>query len=715
MNAQATAQTAVATPWEGTMKPGAHLAAALAIAAALTSVGASAAPGDTTDLALRRVLLSSGGVGYFDYEATLDGAADLHLSVRRDQVDDVLKSLVISDDVGKLGEVSLPGKEPVSEAFRDLPLSEATLASPSALLSALRGAEVRVETAGSVLIGRIISVTEEQARKAVAGETVTQHRLSVLSEGALHQLVIEDIDSIKVLDPALQKQIDDALDALSRQRERDRRDLVIHLGGEGARVVRVGYVAEVPLWKSTYRLVLPPVGVTESASLTGFAVVENRTGEPWNEVDLTLVSGNPVTFKQAIYDAYYVARPTVPVEVIGRVLPQRDEGGIALAAAEGGDLESAPAAEPMAADGASSFFGGGFHHGGLRFGMPMMTAEKSAPKVAAIDVATTREDATQVVFNLPTPVTLAAGQTALLPVLTLSVPATRISLYQPETEARHPLSSIEIMNSSPDDLPPGVVAIYDRATEGGALSYAGDAQLALLPSGKSRFVSYAVDLRVTIDKAESDTEEIARGTIADGVLTLTRTEQKKTVYTIAGAAHEARTVLLEHPRIEGFTLVPPADTTLVETTDTSYRLKREVPANTTVTVTVILERDVGEAVILTSTSTSQIVAYASTTGLTDEVRAALSKIVERRTDVAAKETTLSQKTAERARILEDQARLRENLKAVPAGSDLAKKYLKRMDDQEQRLSALDDEITAANTALGVARAALAAEIASLRI
>lgn len=693
------------------MKPGAHLAAALAIAAALTSVGASAAPGDATDLALRRVLLSSGGVGYFEYEATLDGAADLHLSVRRDQVDDVLKSLVISDDVGKLGQVSLPGKEPVSEAFRDLPLSEATLASPAALLSALRGAEVRIETAGSILIGRIISVTEEQARKAVAGETVTQHRLSLLSEGALHQVVIEDVDSIQVLDPALQKQIDDALDALSRQRERDRRELVIHLGGQGERVVRVGYVAEVPLWKSTYRLVLPPVGSTENASLVSFAVVENRTGEPWNDVDLTLVSGSPVTFKQAIYDAYYVNRPTVPVEVIGRVLPQRDEGGIAGAH---GDSESPPVAEATGDDGSSSYFAGGFHHGG-RFGMPGMNPAEPAPKVAAIDEAKTSEDATQVVFTLPTPVTLASGQTALLPVLTLSVPATRISLYQPDTEARHPLSSIEIMSSSPDDLPPGVVAIYDRAADGGALTYAGDAQLALLPSGKSRFVSYAVDLRVIIDKAESDDETIARGTIADGVLTLTRTEQKKTVYTIAGAAHEARTILLEHPRVPGFEPVASTDFEIVATTDTSYRLKREVPANTTVTVTVILARKVGETVTLTSTSTDQLVAYAATTGLSDAVRAALGKVVDRRTEVAANETVVTRKTAERARILEDQARLRDNLKAVPAGSDLAKKYLKRMDEQEDRLSALDGEITAANAALGVARAALAVEIAALRI
>ena len=88
------------------MKPGARLAAALAMIAALSSNGASAAPGTSTDLELRRVLLSSGSVGYFEYEATLQGESDLRLSVRRDRVDDVLKSLVISDGTGTLGQVS---------------------------------------------------------------------------------------------------------------------------------------------------------------------------------------------------------------------------------------------------------------------------------------------------------------------------------------------------------------------------------------------------------------------------------------------------------------------------------------------------------------------------------------------------------------------------------------------------------------------------------
>ena len=706
MNAEALARTALAT-LEGNMKPGAHLAAALAITAALSGNSASAAPGTSTDLALRRVLLSSGGVGYFEYEATVQGESNLHLSVRRDQVDDVLKSLVISDDAGKLGQVTLPGKDLTSESLRDNPISEAALESPAALLTALRGADVQVESGGHVIVGRIVSVTEEQARKT-ATETITQHRLSLFSNGSLRQVVVEEMESLEVLDPGLQQQLDEALDALSRQRERSLRELVIHLGGAGERVVRVGYVAEVPLWKSTYRLVLPPVTVDENASLTAFAVVENRTGEAWNDVDLTLVSGNPVTFRQAIYDTYYVNRPTVPVEVMGRVLPRRDEGGV------GNATDPGPMAPPTydESSGPTAAPGGSFHHGGFQFGTPKRALE--APSMAEIPQAETTEQATQVVFHLPSPVTLASGETALLPVLTVSLPAKRVSLYQPGTEARHPLSSVEIKNLGDTDLPPGVLAIYERSASNGDLTYAGDAQLALLPSGESRFVSYAVDLRVTIDRAESTDQIITRAILSEGTLILTRTERKKTVYTIAGAAHEPRTVILEHPRIPGFDLAASTDFQVLETTAQSYRLEREIAADATVKVTVILDRPLTEVVSLATTSTDDLVIYASKAEMPDAIRAALGKVIALRAEVAAKETDLKQKNAERARIVEDQARLRDNLKAVPAGSDLAKKYLKRLDDQELRLTALDNEIVAAEMALGVARAALAVEIRALR-
>ena len=64
-------------------------------------------------LALKRVLLSTGGVGYFEYEAVVDGSAVLSLDVRLDQVDDVLKSIVVFDDVGGVGAIRLPGREPL--------------------------------------------------------------------------------------------------------------------------------------------------------------------------------------------------------------------------------------------------------------------------------------------------------------------------------------------------------------------------------------------------------------------------------------------------------------------------------------------------------------------------------------------------------------------------------------------------------------------------
>ncbi len=688
------------------MKPGVLMAVALATTAALGNPSAAAEPEAQAGLELRKVLLSSGGVGYFEYEATLQGAADLPLSVRRDQVDDVLKSLVVYDDAGNLGEVSLPGKELTSEAFRDLPITEAALESPATLLTALRGADVRVEATGSLIVGRILSVTEEQ-KKGRDNEIIIQHRLSLFSEGALRQVVVEQIDSLKVLDEALQGQLDAALDALSRERERERRELRIHIEGTGERVVRVGYVVEVPLWKSTYRLLLPPSPTEKTADLTGFAVVENRSGEDWKNVDLTLVSGNPVTFRQAIYDTYYVTRPTVPVEVLGRVLPRVDEGGVVLAAEAPTAYESADAAEFKYAAPSFAGIGGGFQMGGARrLGPP--------PRVAPITPAAGSEQATQVVFHLTTPVSLESGQTALLPVISLSLPAERVALYQPETEARHPLSSVQITNNSSTDLPPGVLAIYERATDG-ETTYAGDAQLSLLPAGKTRFVSYAVDLRVTVDRENKEEQTIRLATIAEGTLRLTRRERRSTIYTLAGAANEVRTVILEHPRIAGFELVPSDDYQVMDVTQTAYRLRREVPAGATVKLTVTLERPVVQTIGLAAIGADQLAVYATSAELPANVREALRRIVDLRATVAARETTLSQRNAERAKIIEDQTRIRENLKAVPAGSDLAKKYLQRLNDQEERLTALGGEIAAAESALAVAREALAAEIRTLRI
>src|ERR1700731_4583442 len=132
------------------------------LAAALLAV---VGPVNATDLSLERIILSSGGVGFFEYEAVVDGNATLSLDVPLDQVDDILKSLVVYDDNGTAGEVTLPGREPLTQSFVDLPFDRSALASAAALLNALQGSEIRV-TGPRPMAGRLMRVVEESARGA---------------------------------------------------------------------------------------------------------------------------------------------------------------------------------------------------------------------------------------------------------------------------------------------------------------------------------------------------------------------------------------------------------------------------------------------------------------------------------------------------------------------------------------------------------------------
>jgi hypothetical protein len=195
---------------------------------AVVAVLASPAPAAAQDgLALKRVMLSTGGVGYFEYEATVEGDASLSLPVRLDQVDDVLKSVIVFDDRGGVGTISLPGREPLRDVFRELPFTESALGSPVELLNALRGAEIEV-LGNRALSGRLMSVTAEIVALPGDGGTLTRHRLSVLTDDGMRQVLLEEADAVRFRDADLQADIDAALAAVARHGERDRRALDPH-------------------------------------------------------------------------------------------------------------------------------------------------------------------------------------------------------------------------------------------------------------------------------------------------------------------------------------------------------------------------------------------------------------------------------------------------------------------------------------------------------
>ncbi|WP_448191123.1 DUF4139 domain-containing protein [Azospirillum sp. sgz301742] len=644
-------------------------------------------------LTLKRVLLSTGGVGYFEHEAAVTGDAELTLEVRRDQVDDVLKSIVVYDDRGGVGTIGLPGEEPLRELFRELPFGPDALESPTALLNALKGAEVR--TAGArEIAGRLLSVTEDTVTLPNGAGTATRHRVSLMTATGLQQVLLEDAESLRLADPALQAQVDGALAASAKHTARDRRRLTIRTTGDGARTIRVAYVVAAPLWKASYRLTLP-AGEAQAGDLQGWAVLENMSGADWNGVELTVVSGNPVTFRQALYTAYYVNRPEVPVEVLGRVLPRPDEGSVAVPMAVARSAEAAPPPPmPMAAP------------------APMAKMAPPPPQRAAEPMAAEATEATtQVVFRYPQPVSAPNGSSLLLPIVARAVPAARLDLYQPGTQPRHPLAAVRLDNDSGSGLPPGVLTLYER--DGGNVSYVGDAQLAALPAGEKRLLSFAVDQKVKVDRSEQPSQTLSRAAIADGLLRLTVTERQTTTYTLAGAAREARTVLVEHPRRSGWSLVQPAGTP--EATPAAYRLPVDVPAGGTVTLTVTAERPRQEQLTLTDLSSDRINAYATAPELPAAVREALGKVFVQRTLVAERDRRVGSIERERDETAKDQARLRENLQAVPQNSDLGRRTVTKMGELETQLERLGKDLAAARKDADEARRTLADTVRGLKL
>lgn len=684
----------------------------LLLALSLASPGLAAPAGTDRGLSLKRVLLSTGGVGCFEYEAIISGNEPLTLEVRRDQVDDVLKSITVTASDGSVGTIGLPGAEPLETAFRELPVSPDDLSSPTALLNALKGAEVKVGGARE-LTGRLLAVTEEATQLPNGSGTTIRHRVSLMTAEGLRQLVLEDADAVQFTDPKLQSELERGLAALADGSRKERRRLTIRTEGAGQRTVRVGYVAATPLWKTSYRLTLPEVRTGPGAgagALQGWAVLENLSGEDWREVDLAVVSGNPVTLRQALYSPYFVNRPEVPVEVLGRVLPSADEGTVGFAAKaarpQAGMAEAAPpppmaAPAPMPAPAMAAPAG------------RAMAVGSAAPMAAESTAATA-----QVLFRYPQKVSVPNGGTLMMPIAVRSLPAQRIALYQPNVQARHPLAALRLENDTGTALPPGVLTLYEIV--GGATSFVGDARMATLPAGETRLLSFAVDEAVKIDRTERPEQALTKATLADGILQVTVTERQTTTYTIAGAAGEPRQLVLELPRRPGWDLVEPAvgkedgpGGKLGGLTADAYRVPVAVPAGGTVSVRTVLERPRMDRVVLTDLTADRIAAYANADQLPPAARQALQEVATLRATVAEKERRVADLDRDRAEQVKEQERLRANLSALPAGSDLQKRTLAKMGEAETRLDGFARDLTAARAEVETARRALRDKVKAL--
>ncbi|HWP53845.1 MAG TPA: carboxypeptidase regulatory-like domain-containing protein, partial [Pyrinomonadaceae bacterium] len=288
-------------------------------------------------LPIRRVILYSNGVAYIERRGAVTGHAEIDLSFKQSQVDDVLKSMVVLDlGQGRIGAVSYNSSAPPSARMADIPFAiEAGTASGNkgglaGVLSQLQGARVVVATANRTVAGSILTIEERKSQLDANKPAQTSHALVIASEGGeLMSFDLAEVRSIKLIDEGTRRDVSEFANATASARRRDAKTIVVTSDGAGSREMLVSYTIAAPIWKTTYRVVLDSTG---KPFFQGWAIVDNVSEEDWNNVSLSLVSGSPVSFIQPIQKPFYRYRPVVGMPEDLKLSPQTyedNEGGAA--------------------------------------------------------------------------------------------------------------------------------------------------------------------------------------------------------------------------------------------------------------------------------------------------------------------------------------------------------------------------------------------------
>src|ERR1022692_1955207 len=276
------------------------------------------------DLPIRRIMLYKHGVGYFERSGNTEGGAEIVLEFKASEMNDVLKSLTLLDrSGGRVSGVSYESSDPIQKQLENFGFTVPPDAGLAEVLAQFKGARVVVRTQSTPEIaGAILG-----ARRVALEKTEEQVLTLLLDNGEIRGVPLTEATSLKLEDPRRQKDLANYLGIIAGAQHRDLRTLHIHPGT--ARELTVGYVVEAPVWKSSYRLAFHTAKDKEgTALLQGWAIVDNPSNEDWKDVELSLVSGLPISFTQNLYDPHYMHRPNVPLPYELAVGPQVFEGAI---------------------------------------------------------------------------------------------------------------------------------------------------------------------------------------------------------------------------------------------------------------------------------------------------------------------------------------------------------------------------------------------------
>jgi hypothetical protein len=656
----------------------------------------SAPKPEALQLPVTQTVLFSSGVGYFQREGRVEGDARIDLAFPIQDINDLLKSMVLQDlDGGHVAAVNCESRDPVQKTLHSFAIDLTSNPGYGEVLNQARGERVEVTlqqsntTQPGTLSGTIIGV-EKQKQPAGKDGAVEVEFLNLWCTEGMRGVKLSEVQRVRFLNPVVEGEVRRALEVLSLSHDTQKKAVSLNFSGEGKRRVKVSYVVEAPIWKTSYRLVLDKKG---KPFLQGWAVVENPSDEDWNSVRMALVSGRPISFQMDLYQPLYVPRPviepelfaslrpptyTAPMDQASKVVGQvrvraRTDRGEERKPLKDSDKEvaaqsRAPAAMPSPVGGAPDE-ADGLALGGRGVGSAATAADLG--------------DYFQYVIDHP--VTLPRQKSAMLPVLNQAVEGARVSIYNEATLAKHPLLGLRFKNTTGTPLTQGPITVFDQNT------YAGDARLVDVQKGEERLLSYAIDLGTEVEPvARRDPDHFTAVKILKGIVQITTKVRELKTYNIKNRSEQDRVVLVEHPFRPDFKLVGKAEPK--ERARDAYRFEVKVPAGKSASQEVAEERDVLRQVALTNLDDQTIRLIFNSNVTSPRLVDAIKKGQELKLKVAETQRELALAQQQLSDIERDQQRLRANLKETPPTAAAYKKYLAKLDAQEGEVDTLTARI-----------------------
>src|SRR5579863_9955731 len=586
-------------------------------------------------------------------------------------MNDVLKSLTINDrNGGKVNGVRYDSSEPLEKRLEDFPFKIGGGTGLAAFLDQMKGARIELKLGAGAVTGTILSgrVVRESDKDRIVEREVA---VLLLDSGELRTFDLAAASAVKFEDAKLENQLKDYLTVLNQSRSRDRRSVYIDATGAGTRQLFASYMTPAAVWKSSYRLLF---GAQGDPTLEGWAIIDNTSGDDWNNVRMSVVSGKPVSFITKLYEPRYVQRPEAELAENQAAAPVVYQG--ALEEAKKAQVAAAPPGRTL---GGVARMGAGGQITDLPLNGRALVQESSIAATAGA-----REAGELFEYSFTAPVTVKQGESAMLPFLQQKIGARKLLVYS-ESYGLNPRDAAEIANNTGKTLDGGPITVYDAG------SYAGEALVETLPMGDKRLISYGVDLGTRVTTAFDSSQNVVREIhFRRGVLTSRVAAQETKTYTIKNVDAKPKTLVIEHAQRPGYSLL---ERKASETTASAYRFEVKLAASATETFPVREERVYDQTTSVSSMTPDVLASFVQNKVLSEAARRQLDQIAQKKREVAANEAALRQAEADLNSLTQDEGRLRSNIESlnrVSGQQDQVQQYARQLAAAEAKLAALRD-------------------------